>query len=105
MMDSTCAKTHHLDRKTNCLTSTSSLWPSRCKIRHQVFNLYKEDRAPSLRALLSMKRNRIRAGYVTIAGLLVVAALLVGCNRPMQTAEFQPEILPLPPQLTTYEAM
>ena len=52
-----------------------------------------------------MKRNRLGAAYVTIAGLLITAALVVGCNRPLQTAEFQPEILPLPPQLTTYEAM
>lgn len=52
-----------------------------------------------------MNRNRIRAGYVTIAGLLITAALLIGCNRTLQTAEFQPEILPLPQQLTTYEAM
>ena len=48
-----------------------------------------------------------RAVYILIVSLLISIALLVGCNRPAgpTTAEFQPEILPLPPQLTTYEAM
>lgn len=31
--------------------------------------------------------------------------LLAGCARQLQTAGFQPEVLPLPQQLTTYEAM
>ena len=52
-----------------------------------------------------MNRNSFYAGYLTIASLLITAALLVGCNRPNEIAQFQPEILPLPPQLTTYEAM
>ncbi|MDQ3474582.1 MAG: cytochrome-c peroxidase [Acidobacteriota bacterium] len=52
-----------------------------------------------------MNEKTVRLAIITVAGLLITAALLVGCNRPMQTAEFQPEILPLPPQLTTYEAM
>jgi cytochrome c peroxidase len=53
-----------------------------------------------------MKRNRLRAGYIMIVALLISTAVLVGCNRPGPTAaEFQPEILPLPAQLTTYEAM
>ncbi|HKR59395.1 MAG TPA: cytochrome c peroxidase [Pyrinomonadaceae bacterium] len=53
-----------------------------------------------------MKTNPIRPAYVVIVVLLATAALLVSCNRPApETAEFQPEILPLPPQLTTYEAM
>ena len=37
--------------------------------------------------------------------LLTSIALLIGCQKQQQTAGFQPEILPLPPQLTTYEAM
>ena len=37
--------------------------------------------------------------------LLTSVALLIGCQKQQQTAGFQPEILPLPPQLTTYEAM
>ena len=52
-----------------------------------------------------MNEKTTRLGLIAIASLLITAALLVGCNRNMQTAEFQPEILPLPPQLTTYEAM
>ena len=47
----------------------------------------------------------LRFGYLAIAFLLTAAVLLVACKRPSETAEFQPEILPLPPQLTTYEAM
>jgi cytochrome c peroxidase len=37
--------------------------------------------------------------------LLTSIALLIGCQKQQQTAGFQPEILPLPPQLTTYEPM
>jgi cytochrome c peroxidase len=50
---------------------------------------------------------KYRAAYVTIASLVITAGLLLGCNRPAgpTAAEFQPEILPLPSQLTTYEAM
>jgi cytochrome c peroxidase len=40
-----------------------------------------------------------------IASLLMVAVLIVGCKRQRETAGFKPEILPLPPQLTTYEPM
>lgn len=40
-----------------------------------------------------------------IAVLLTVAGLLIGCKRTPVTSEFQPEVLPLPAQLTTYEAM
>ena len=35
----------------------------------------------------------------------ITAALLVGCQRQPGAAQFQPEVLPLPQQLTTYEAM
>lgn len=41
----------------------------------------------------------------TILLLLTSIALLIGCQKHQQTAGFQPEVLPLPPQLTTYEAM
>jgi cytochrome c peroxidase len=37
--------------------------------------------------------------------LLTSIALLIGCQQQQQTAGFQPEILPLPTQLTTYEPM
>src|SRR5687768_17466495 len=37
--------------------------------------------------------------------LLTSSALLIGCQKQQQTAGFQPEVLPLPQQLTTYEAM
>lgn len=37
--------------------------------------------------------------------LLTSTALLIGCQKQQQTAGFQPEIVPLPPQLTTYEPM
>ena len=37
--------------------------------------------------------------------LLTSIALLIGCQKQQQIAGFQPEILPLPPQLTTYEPM
>jgi cytochrome c peroxidase len=37
--------------------------------------------------------------------LLTSITLLIGCQKQQQTAGFQPEILPLPPQLTTYEPM
>ena len=37
--------------------------------------------------------------------IATVAFLLVGCQRQGGIAEFKPEILPLPQQLATYEAM
>lgn len=40
-----------------------------------------------------------------IAGLSICAVLLVGCQRRQATTGFQPEVLPLPQQLTTYEPM
>ena len=45
--------------------------------------------------------------WLTCAILLLVTsiALLIGCQKQQQTGGFQPEILPLPPQLTTYEPM
>ena len=42
--------------------------------------------------------------YATAAPLLSYVALLVGCQR-QPTGGFQPEVLPLPPPLATYEAM
>ena len=52
-----------------------------------------------------MNRNHSRVAFLTVAVLFTIAALLVSCNRTPQTAEFQPEVLPLPAQLTTYEPM
>ena len=52
-----------------------------------------------------MNRKTLPLGFVTVIGLLISAVLLVSCNRAQQTVGFQPEILPLPPQLTTYEPM
>ena len=45
--------------------------------------------------------------YLTfMIGLLATCVvLLVSCQRPSETGGFQPEILPLPQQLATYEAM
>ena len=37
--------------------------------------------------------------------LTISIVLLVGCQRMQPAASFQPEVLPLPPQLTTYEPM
>jgi cytochrome c peroxidase len=52
-----------------------------------------------------MNRNHFRFAYIEIFTLLIAAAFVAACNRPNTRAEFQPEVLPLPPQLTTYEAM
>ncbi|MGI8732575.1 MAG: cytochrome-c peroxidase [Pyrinomonadaceae bacterium] len=52
-----------------------------------------------------MRTNQLRLAYIAITSLLITASLLVGCNRTTETVGFQPEILPLPQQLTTYEAM
>ncbi len=52
-----------------------------------------------------MRTKTIRAGYLTLTFLLAAAVLLVACKRQSETAVFQPEILPLPQQLTTYEPM
>ncbi|MCM3870258.1 MAG: c-type cytochrome [Pyrinomonadaceae bacterium] len=52
-----------------------------------------------------MTKNPLRFGYVVVVVLFSFVVVLIGCKRPPETAEFQPEILPLPQQLTTYEAM
>src|SRR4026209_2394646 len=41
----------------------------------------------------------------TIVILLVTAAMVISCKRAQETHGFQPQILPLSQQLTTYEAM
>src|SRR5678815_2122273 len=46
-----------------------------------------------------------RYAQFTIVILLVTAAMVISCKRAQETAGFQPQILPLPQQLTTYEAM
>jgi cytochrome c peroxidase len=40
-----------------------------------------------------------------ITALSAAALILIGCQRQQPVAGFQPEVLPLPPQLTTYEPM
>lgn len=52
-----------------------------------------------------MTKKPLRFGYFVVVALLTSAVVLVGCKRQTETAGFQPEILPLPQQLTTYEAM
>lgn len=52
-----------------------------------------------------MNRNHSRVAFLTVTVLFTIATLLVSCNRAPLTAEFQPEVLPLPAQLTTYEPM
>ncbi len=52
-----------------------------------------------------MSKESLRLTYFVIFTLLLAAALSIGCNGKTETAEFKPEILPLPQQLTTYEAM
>jgi len=51
-----------------------------------------------------MRRRKLYLTLV-IALLATSAILLVSCQRHSETVSFQPEILPLPQQLTTYEAM
>jgi cytochrome c peroxidase len=51
-----------------------------------------------------MTRRTLIMSWV-IAGLSICAVLLVGCQRRQESAGFQPEVLPLPQQLTTYEPM
>jgi len=52
-----------------------------------------------------MSKRKLHSSFFAISLLLTAAALIVGCKRSGETAAFEPEILPLPPQLTTYEAM
>ncbi len=55
-----------------------------------------------------MGKNTLRLTYFVILILTVTGALLAGCKREAttpETAEFKPEILPLPQQLATYEPM
>ena len=53
-----------------------------------------------------MAKDTHRLTYLPVILLLVMIALLVhGCNRQREVAGFKPEILPLPAQLATYEAM
>jgi len=52
-----------------------------------------------------MVRHKLRLGYLVPGILLTIAILIAGCQRQPETAEFAPEVLPLPAQLSTYEAM
>ena len=51
-----------------------------------------------------MTRKTLRLSCAILL-LLTSIALLIGCQQQQQTAGLQPEILPLPTQLTTYEPM
>ncbi len=51
-----------------------------------------------------MKRKTLWLGFVILI-LSAAITFLVGCQRQQQLAGFQPELLPLPKQLTSYEAM
>ena len=51
-----------------------------------------------------MTRKTSRLSFAILV-LSTSIALLIGCQKQQQPAGFQPEILPLPPQLTTYEPM
>ena len=46
-----------------------------------------------------------RYAQFTAVILLVTAAMVISCKRAQETSGFQPQILPLPQQLTTYQAM
>lgn len=50
------------------------------------------------------KRTLLLSLIATIL-LIVFTASIISCKRTSQTAAYQPEIIPLPAQLTTYEAM
>jgi len=66
------------------------------------------EHAPEERILKSRGESmRRKTLYLTlvIALLATSGILLVSCQRSSETVNFQPEILPLPQQLTTYEAM
>jgi cytochrome c peroxidase len=52
-----------------------------------------------------MGKQTLRLGYPIVGILLTIAMLIAGCNRRSEPVGFQPEILPLPQQLTTYEPM
>ncbi|MGH9908830.1 MAG: cytochrome-c peroxidase, partial [Pyrinomonadaceae bacterium] len=52
-----------------------------------------------------MGRQRLPLGNLVVGILLTIAILIAGCNRQSAPVGFQPEILPLPQQLTTYEPM
>jgi cytochrome c peroxidase len=52
-----------------------------------------------------MNRNNARLAAVVVILVLAIIGLIAGCRRTSQTAGYEPEILPLPKQLSTYEAM
>jgi cytochrome c peroxidase len=52
-----------------------------------------------------MRNKNARLGLIALALTLVSIGLIAGCRRNSQTAGYEPEILPLPQQLSTYEAM
>ena len=52
-----------------------------------------------------MFKVNLRSHSVYFILFLVLIALFVACKRQSQTAGYEPEVLPLPVQLSTYEAM
>jgi len=52
-----------------------------------------------------MTKNPLRFDYFVVVALLTSAVALAGCKKRTETTGFQPEILPLSQQLTTFEAM
>jgi cytochrome c peroxidase len=86
-------------------------------IEHQdgdPLNYTKKHQTPACIRLVFRSRNTLEEKLMTritpwlsctALAMLAVCGLLIGCQKQTTTAEFQPEILPLPAQLTTYEAM
>jgi cytochrome c peroxidase len=52
-----------------------------------------------------MNNQNVRLLLIATALFVTGIVLVAGCRRASQTAGYEPEILPLPQQLTTYEAM
>jgi cytochrome c peroxidase len=52
-----------------------------------------------------MRRRKLSQAFIAIFGALFVAIFIASCKRESQTAGYEPELLPLPAQLSTYEAM
>ncbi len=57
------------------------------------------------RAATQLTKKPLRFDYFVVVALLTSAVALAGCKKRTETTGFQPEILPLSQQLTTFEAM
>lgn len=53
----------------------------------------------------NMQTNNSRLLFIALALFMFSSVLIVGCNRQSIPGGFEPEILPLPKQLTTFEPM